>query len=116
MLVEGLSRENASTDDQVGTMELGSSILYAKTSSPVLLRTPSVNKFFGLCASNLSILEQLSRKTNDCRKVVEQGCGFREICGVQFYVVIEKEDILSFDLGQGQITLMGLTIRCQITA
>jgi hypothetical protein len=106
MLVKGLSRENASANHEVGTMELSSSILYAKASSPVLVLTPSVNKFFSICASNVSILEQLSRKTNDCRKVVEQGCGFREICGVQFDVVVKKEDILSVDLGQGQITLM----------
>jgi hypothetical protein len=48
-LVEGLSRENAAADNEVRTMELSGSSLYAKTSSPVLLMTPSVNKFFSLC-------------------------------------------------------------------
>jgi hypothetical protein len=88
-------------------MELSRSIRYAKASSPVLLRLPSLNKFFSLCASNIPILKQLSGKANDCRKVVEQGCGFREIRGVQFYVVIQKEDVLSFDVGKGQIALVG---------
>jgi hypothetical protein len=88
-------------------MELSRSIRYAKASSPVLLRLPSVDKFSSLCATNVSVLEQLSRKTNDCWEVVEQRCRFREICRVQFYVVVEKKDILSFDVGQGQITLTG---------
>jgi hypothetical protein len=88
-------------------MKLSRSILYAKTSSPVLLVTPPVDKFSSLCATNVSVLEQLSRKTNDCWEVVEQRCRFREICRVQFYVVVEKKDILSFDVGQGQITLTG---------
>ena len=88
-------------------MELSRSILHAQASPPVLLMLPSLNKFFSLCASNVPILEQLSGKANDCRKVVEQRCRFREICGVQFYVIIEKKDILSFDVGQGQITLLG---------
>ena len=88
-------------------MELSRSILYAQASPPVLLMLPSLNKFFSLCASNVAILEQLSGKANDRRKVVEQSGGFGEIRGVQFYVVIEKEDILSFDVGKGQIALMG---------
>ena len=88
-------------------MELSRSILHAQASQPVLLMLPSLNKFLSLCASNVSILEQLSGKANDRRKVVEQSGGFREIRGVQFYVVIEKEDILSFDVGKGRIALMG---------
>ena len=47
--VEALSRENASADDEVATMELSGSSLTAKTSSPVLLMTLSVNQFFSLC-------------------------------------------------------------------
>ena len=88
-------------------MELSGSILHAQASPPVLLMLPSLNKFFSLCASNVSILKQLSGKANDCRKVVEQACGFREIRGVQFYVVIQKEDVFSFDVGKGQIALVG---------
>ena len=82
-------------------MELSRSILRAQTSSPVLVMTPSLNKLFSLCSSDVPVPEQLSRKTNYCRKVVEQRCGFQEICRMQFYVVIKKKDILAVDLREG---------------
>ena len=57
--VETLSRQNASTDKEIGGIELVTPTLHFQAASPVLLMMPSLNKLFSLGPCNVSVFKQL---------------------------------------------------------
>lgn len=71
----------------------------------MLLFLPCANQFPGRFATNVSVLEQLSRKGHDRGKIVKQRRSFRQIIAVELNVIVGEEDVFSLCMWQGKVAL-----------
>jgi len=86
-------------------MKLRKSFIHEQPSSRMLLFLPCANQFPGRFATNVSVLEQLSRKGHDRGKIVKQRRSFRQIIAVELNVIVGEEDVFSLCMWQGKVAL-----------
>jgi hypothetical protein len=86
-------------------MKLRKSFIDEQPSSRMLLVLPCANQFPGLFATNVSVLEQLSRKGHDRGKIVKQRCSFPKLSAVELNVIVGEEDVFSLCIWHGKLAL-----------